>query len=174
MQSIALDELSSVKRVGRGPGVNGDPVLYNTLSREKEPVTETRIGLYVCGVTPYDTTHLGHAFTYTSFDVLVRYLRFLGREVTYVRNITDIDDDILLRAGIRDMDWKELGDREYAKFVNDMVGLNNLDAGARAAGDGAYSRDRRDRRRAVGERPGVRTRRLRLLRRQAVGPAFAD
>ena len=107
--------------------MNGDPVLYNTLSRVKEPLTETRIGLYVCGVTPYDTTHLGHAFTYTSFDVLVRYLRFLGRDVTYVRNITDIDDDILLRAGIRDMDWKELGDREYAKFVNDMVGLNNLE-----------------------------------------------
>ena len=103
-----------------------DPVLYNTLSREKEPLTDQRVGLYVCGVTPYDTTHLGHAFTYTAYDVLVRYLRFLGREVTYVRNVTDIDDDILLRARSREMDWKELGDREYAKFAADMEHLNNV------------------------------------------------
>jgi cysteinyl-tRNA synthetase len=100
--------------------------LYNTLSRRKEPVDEESVGIYVCGVTPYDTTHLGHAFTYTAFDVLIRYLRFLGRDVTYVRNITDIDDDILLRARSREMDWKELGDREYAKFAADMEHLNNL------------------------------------------------
>jgi len=103
-----------------------DPVLYNTRSGQKEPLTDDNIGIYVCGVTPYDTTHLGHAFTYTSFDALIRYLRFLGREVTYVRNVTDIDDDILLRAKMREMDWKELGDREYAKFVADMDRLNNL------------------------------------------------
>ncbi len=101
-------------------------VLYNTLSRQLEPLTDKRVGIYVCGVTPYDTTHLGHAFTYTSFDVLIRYLRFLGREVTYVRNVTDIDDDILLRARSREMDWKELGDRECAKFVADMEHLNNV------------------------------------------------
>jgi L-cysteine:1D-myo-inositol 2-amino-2-deoxy-alpha-D-glucopyranoside ligase len=103
-----------------------DPILYNTRSQRKEPLTDQQVGLYVCGVTPYDTTHLGHAFTYTSFDALIRYLRFLGREVTYVRNVTDIDDDILLRARSREMDWKELGDREYAKFVADMYRLNNL------------------------------------------------
>jgi cysteinyl-tRNA synthetase len=103
-----------------------DPVLFNTLSRQREPLTDDRVGIYVCGVTPYDTTHLGHAFTYTAFDVLIRYLRFLGREVTYVRNITDIDDDILLRARSREMHWKELGDREYAKFAADMDHLNNL------------------------------------------------
>ena len=103
-----------------------DPLLYNTLSREKEPLTDERVGIYVCGVTPYDTTHMGHAFTYTAFDVLIRYLRFLGREVTYVRNVTDIDDDILLRARSREMDWKELGDREYAKFAADMEHLNNV------------------------------------------------
>ena len=103
-----------------------DPVLYNTLTREKEPLSEQSVGIYVCGVTPYDTTHLGHAFTYTAFDVLIRYLRFLGRKVTYVRNVTDIDDDILLRARSREMHWKELGDREYAKFATDMEHLNNL------------------------------------------------
>jgi L-cysteine:1D-myo-inositol 2-amino-2-deoxy-alpha-D-glucopyranoside ligase len=103
-----------------------DPILYNTLTGEKQPLTEQGVGIYVCGVTPYDTTHLGHAFTYTAFDVLIRYLRFLGRHVTYVRNITDIDDDILLRARSREMHWKELGDREYAKFAADMEHLNNL------------------------------------------------
>ncbi len=103
-----------------------DIQLYNTLSRRKEPLTDESVGIYVCGVTPYDTTHLGHAFTYTAFDALIRYLRFLGRDVTYVRNITDIDDDILLRARSREMDWKELGDREYAKFAADMEHLNNL------------------------------------------------
>ena len=103
-----------------------DTLLYNTLTRLKEPLSDQIVGIYVCGVTPYDTTHLGHAFTYTAFDVLIRYLRFLGRDVTYVRNVTDIDDDILLRARSREMDWKELGDREYAKFVADMEHLNNL------------------------------------------------
>jgi len=103
-----------------------DPVLYNTLTREKEPLSDQSVGIYVCGVTPYDTTHLGHAFTYTAFDVLIRYLRFLGRKVTYVRNVTDIDDDILLRARSHEMHWKELGDREYAKFATDMEHLNNL------------------------------------------------
>ncbi len=103
-----------------------DPILYNTLTRKKEPLSDQSVGIYVCGVTPYDTTHLGHAFTYTAFDVLIRYLRFLGRDVTYVRNVTDIDDDILLRARSREMHWKELGDREYAKFMADMQHLNNL------------------------------------------------
>ena len=103
-----------------------DPVFYNTLACEKQPLSNETVGIYVCGVTPYDTTHLGHAFTYTAFDVLIRYLRFLGRNVTYVRNVTDIDDDILLRARSREMDWKELGDLEYAKFAADMEHLNNL------------------------------------------------
>jgi L-cysteine:1D-myo-inositol 2-amino-2-deoxy-alpha-D-glucopyranoside ligase len=105
---------------------NTDLLLYNTLSRQKESLVDQQVGIYVCGVTPYDTTHLGHAFTYTAFDALIRYLRFLGREVTYVRNITDIDDDILLRARSREIDWKELGDLEYAKFAADMDHLNNV------------------------------------------------
>ena len=74
--------------------------LYNSLSGRKEefrPVSE-RVGIYVCGITPYDITHLGHAFTYTIFDILVRYLRHLGYRVTYVQNLTDIDDDILNKA----------------------------------------------------------------------------
>lgn len=102
----------------------GDLFLYNTASYEKEHVEEKDIGVYVCGVTPYDTTHLGHAFTYVAFDVLTRYLRFAGRTVTHVRNITDIDDDILLRARSTGVDWRDLGDREYGKFAEDMLRLN--------------------------------------------------
>jgi len=104
--------------------VKGELFLYNTASHEVERVAEEEIGLYVCGITPYDTTHLGHAFTYVAFDVMVRFLRFVDRTVTYVRNITDIDDDILLRARSTRVDWKDLGDREYAKFAEDMRRLN--------------------------------------------------
>ncbi|MEK7248615.1 MAG: class I tRNA ligase family protein, partial [Chloroflexota bacterium] len=103
------------------------PRLYNTETRKLEDVTEQDVGIYVCGVTPYDTSHLGHAFTYTVFDVLIRYLRFLGRNVTYVQNVTDIDDDVLLRASRNQEDWKELGNREYASFRAAMTALGNLD-----------------------------------------------
>ena len=103
------------------------PRLYNTETRKLEVVSEQDIGVYVCGVTPYDTSHLGHAFTYTVFDVLIRYLRFLDRKVTYVQNVTDIDDDVLLRAARNQEDWKDLGNREYASFRAAMASLGNLD-----------------------------------------------
>lgn len=101
--------------------------LYNTESRRVGEVTEADVGLYVCGVTPYDTSHLGHAFTYIMFDVLTRFLRFCGRRVTYVQNVTDIDDDVLLRAGKLGVDWRALGNREYASFREQMSSLGNLD-----------------------------------------------
>jgi cysteinyl-tRNA synthetase len=100
--------------------------VYNSLSHKIDPVDDDPVGIYVCGVTPYDTTHIGHAFTYVIFDVLIRYLRFIGREVTYVRNVTDIDDDILMRSATRGINWKELGDTEFARFQEDMAALNNL------------------------------------------------
>ena len=105
----------------------GEPCIYNSLSRKEERLEAgSLIGLYVCGITPYDTTHLGHAFTFTAFDVLVRYLRFLGHRVTYVQNFTDVDDDILLRAGATEVDWKELGEEQTRKYMEDMKILNNL------------------------------------------------
>ncbi len=87
----------------------GELSVYNSLSRTQQRIEAagSSIGLYVCGITPYDTTHLGHAFTYTAFDVLVRYLRFLGHKVTYVQNITDVDDDLLLRAAAVGVGWKD-------------------------------------------------------------------
>lgn len=69
--------------------------LYNTMSRQKEvfkPKVDGRVGMYVCGVTAYDLSHIGHARVYVSFDVLYRYLRHLEYEVNYVRNFTDVDD----------------------------------------------------------------------------------
>ena len=100
--------------------------LYNTLSRQIETFTThgDSVGVYVCGITPYDATHLGHAFTYAALDVLIRYLEFQGRQVRYVQNVTDVDDDILRKAREIGDDWKELGDRWTARFVRDMIDLN--------------------------------------------------
>ncbi|MEK7534342.1 MAG: cysteine--tRNA ligase [Patescibacteria group bacterium] len=103
--------------------------LYNSLMRTKEkfiPNDNKKVKMYVCGITPYDTTHLGHAFTYVSFDVLVRYLQYKGYEVIYTQNVTDIDDDILLKAKQEDRDWRELGDFWTKKFLDDMKSLNVL------------------------------------------------
>ena len=91
-----------------------------------EPLGSGPIGLYVCGITPYDTTHLGHAFTYLVFDVLQRYLAYHGREVTYVQNLTDVDDDILRRARELNEDYLALGAHHADRFLADMAALNWL------------------------------------------------
>lgn len=98
--------------------------LYNSQSKRIETIADRRIGIYVCGITPYDTTHLGHAFTFITFDVLVRYLRFLGKKVKYVQNVTDIDDDILRKAKELSMNWRKLARVETEKFLSDMKKLN--------------------------------------------------
>lgn len=100
--------------------------LYNTLSQRLEPVTsdDGTMRMYVCGVTPYDTTHLGHAFTFVCFDTLARYLEFLGYHTITVQNVTDIDDDILKRAAQVGMAWDELARQETAKYQGDMAALN--------------------------------------------------
>jgi len=85
-----------------------------------------RVGLYVCGVTPYDTGHLGHAFTYVSFDVLHRYLEYLGHDVTYVQNLTDVDDDMLRKARETGEDYLALGNRWVTTFLTEMAALNWL------------------------------------------------
>jgi cysteinyl-tRNA synthetase len=100
--------------------------LYDTLSQSVKAfvVGEEPVTVYICGITPYDTTHLGHAFTYLSADVLIRYLEFLGHEVHYVQNVPDIDDDILRRAAEVREDWQALGNRWTAHFIRDMQALN--------------------------------------------------
>src|ERR671925_1131415 len=100
--------------------------LFNTLTQSIEPFVpiDDTVRIYVCGVTPYDTTHLGHAFTYVSFDTLMRYLEYSGYKVRYVQNVTDIDDDVLRKAKEIGMAWDELGRRETARFLRDMDALN--------------------------------------------------
>src|SRR3712207_2466497 len=100
--------------------------LFNTQTGRVERFTprDGAVGMYVCGVTPYDTTHVGHAFTFLTFDILARWLRYKGIDVTYVQNVTDIDDDILRKAKEVGVTWTELGDREIAKYLKDMEDLN--------------------------------------------------
>ncbi len=100
--------------------------LFNTLTQSIEDFVpiDTTVRLYVCGVTPYDVTHLGHAFTYMTFDTLIRYLEYTGYKVKYVQNVTDIDDDVLRKAHELGMTWDELGRRETERFLSDMDALN--------------------------------------------------
>ncbi|MFA5110113.1 MAG: cysteine--tRNA ligase [Desulfobaccales bacterium] len=100
--------------------------LYNTLSRRKEPfkpLTPGKVGFYACGVTVYDDSHLGHARSCVAFEVLVRYLRRRGLQVTWVRNFTDIDDKIIRRARDTGLSWKEVAERYIASFLEDMTAL---------------------------------------------------
>jgi L-cysteine:1D-myo-inositol 2-amino-2-deoxy-alpha-D-glucopyranoside ligase len=84
------------------------------------------VRMYVCGITPYDATHLGHAATYVAFDLVVRVLRDGGHEVRYVQNVTDVDDPLLERAGQTGQDWRDLADRETQLFREDMSALRVL------------------------------------------------
>ncbi len=104
--------------------------LYNTLTREKAPfvpLKEGCVGLYVCGITVYDLSHMGHARTYLSFDILVRYLRHLGYDVNYVRNITDVDDKIIARANENGETTDELTARTIAMMHEDFAAINLLE-----------------------------------------------
>jgi cysteinyl-tRNA synthetase len=103
--------------------------LFDARRAQKVPfrsIGDGPIGVYVCGVTPYDTGHLGHAFTYVSFDVLLRYLRYLGHEVVYVQNLTDVDDDLLRHARELGEDYLALGNRHMTTFLTEMAALNWL------------------------------------------------
>lgn len=99
--------------------------LYNSLSRKIEQFQpHGDIKFYTCGITPYDTTHLGHAFTYIVSDILIRFLESQDHKVIYVQNVTDIDDDILKRARREAQDWRILGNRWTRHFIEDMKLLN--------------------------------------------------
>ncbi len=97
--------------------------IYNSLTGKKEqfkPIIPGQVGLYVCGVTVYDFCHIGHARVFVVFDVVVRHLRALGFKVTYVRNITDVDDKIIERAGEQQRQVKDLTDEFIAAMHEDM------------------------------------------------------
>uniref|UniRef100_UPI0040574734 cysteine--tRNA ligase n=1 Tax=Candidatus Electronema sp. TaxID=2698783 RepID=UPI0040574734 len=105
--------------------------IYNTLTRKKEPLQPLEAGhvrLYVCGITSYDWCHIGHARSALVFDMAVRYLRWRGFQVTFVRNFTDIDDKIINRANEQGVDSKELAERFIDEFHTDMDALGVLRA----------------------------------------------
>ncbi|CAL0327192.1 unnamed protein product [Lupinus luteus] len=102
---------------------------YNTMSKKKEsfkPKLDSKVGMYVCGVTAYDLSHIGHARVYVNFDLLFRYFKHLGYEVCYVRNFTDVDDKIIARAKEVGEDPIGLSRRYCEEFCQDMVTLNCL------------------------------------------------
>ncbi|SBV94661.1 Cysteine--tRNA ligase [uncultured delta proteobacterium] len=97
--------------------------LYNSLSRKKEeftPVTPGKVSLYSCGITAYDLSHIGHARSAVVFDILVRYLRSLGYDVTFIRNFTDIEDKIINRANKEGVPWQQVVDTYITAFHDDM------------------------------------------------------
>jgi cysteinyl-tRNA synthetase len=100
--------------------------IYNTMTGKKEdfvPLLENRVGLYVCGVTVYDLSHIGHARSTIVFDTIYRYLRYRGYDVTYVRNFTDIDDKIIKRANDEGVDYKTITEKYIHEFNVDMGSL---------------------------------------------------
>ena len=105
--------------------------IYNTLGRQKEefiPVRPGKVHMYVCGITAYDYCHIGHARSALVFDALVRHLRHLGLEVTFVRNFTDVDDKIINRANKEGRDWQEVAQTYIDAFHKDMDRLGVLRA----------------------------------------------
>ncbi|KAJ8619958.1 hypothetical protein MRB53_028487 [Persea americana] len=106
-----------------------DFLLFNTMTKQKEvfkPKDPGKVGMYVCGVTAYDLSHIGHARVYVAFDVLYRYLKHLGYEVCYVRNFTDVDDKIITRANQLEEDPIKLSSRYCEEFLSDMAYLHCL------------------------------------------------
>src|SRR5690625_527932 len=101
-------------------------VFYSSSQRQISIATGATAGLYVCGITPYDATHMGHAATYVGFDLLVRAARDAGVDLHYVQNVTDIDDPLLERARDIGVDWRELAREQTELFFDDMVALRVL------------------------------------------------
>ncbi|KQX75769.1 cysteine--1-D-myo-inosityl 2-amino-2-deoxy-alpha-D-glucopyranoside ligase [Aeromicrobium sp. Root472D3] len=122
MRSWSSPEVPSLSDLGLGEG----PALsvHDTSSgaaRAVDPADTAR--LYVCGITPYDATHMGHAATYLTFDLMQRVWRDRGLDVTYTQNVTDVDDPLLERATATGVDWVELAERETQLFREDMTAL---------------------------------------------------
>ena len=111
--------------------------IYNTMKKKKEefvPLREGSVGMYACGVTVYDLSHIGHARALIVFDVIYRYLQYRGYEVTFVRNYTDIDDKIIKRAQEEGVTYKDISDRYIKEFDHDMdlLGLEKPTVSPRA------------------------------------------
>ncbi len=109
------------------PGTGSPLTLFDTSTGQIRPTAPGPTArMYVCGITPYDATHIGHANTYVAFDVINRVWADGGHEVLYVQNVTDIDDPLLERAVATGQDWRAIAERETALFREDMAALNVL------------------------------------------------
>jgi L-cysteine:1D-myo-inositol 2-amino-2-deoxy-alpha-D-glucopyranoside ligase len=105
-------------------GIGQIPRVFDTATAALQPsASGPDARMYVCGITPYDATHMGHAATYVAFDLLQRAWRDAGLTVTYVQNVTDVDDPLLERAQMLGQDWREIAARETALFRDDMAAL---------------------------------------------------
>ncbi|HPR03753.1 MAG TPA: class I tRNA ligase family protein, partial [Deltaproteobacteria bacterium] len=105
--------------------------VYNTPFKKKKPLVPlsgNKIGMYVCGVTVYDMCHIGHARSLMVFDIISRFLRRKGYDLTYVRNFTDIDDKIIARANALRSSYRDIADRYIDEFKTDMEILKVLPA----------------------------------------------
>ncbi|AEA33912.1 cysteine--tRNA ligase [Hippea maritima] len=101
--------------------------IYNTLGKRLEefkPIKNGKVGMYVCGVTVYDNCHIGHARSAVAFDVMYRYLKFKGYDVTFVKNFTDVDDKIINRANEEGVSCNEIAQRYIGEYYKDMYRLN--------------------------------------------------
>jgi L-cysteine:1D-myo-inositol 2-amino-2-deoxy-alpha-D-glucopyranoside ligase len=116
--SVALPEIS---------GVGLAPFLNDVASGKKiNPVVDAKASIYICGITPYDSTHIGHAATYVNFDLLKRVWLDAGFSVNHVQNVTDIDDPLFERATKIGTPWQEIANREMKRYADDMVALRVL------------------------------------------------
>ena len=109
------------------PGQAADPTIWDSAAKTKTIAAHGHLAtIYACGVTPYDATHIGHAATYIAWDLLIRSWLDSGHEVRYAQNVTDVDDPLLERANRDGEDWRELADREIARYRSDMAALRVL------------------------------------------------
>lgn len=105
--------------------------IYNTLTRQKEefkPINEGKVGIYVCGPTVYNYIHIGNARPICVFDVLRRFLQYIGYEVKFVQNFTDVDDKIIKKSIEDGVEAKEVSEKYIKEYLVDLHGLNALDA----------------------------------------------
>ncbi len=136
--------------------------LYDTATREVRdfvPLEEGKAGLYVCGLTVQSEPHVGHVRSGVNFDVLQRWLRHLGYDVTFIRNVTDIDDKILIKAAEQGRPWYNLAYAMHRELDRAYAALNVAPPDLRAGRDRSRAGDARADRRADHPRPRLRRRR---------------
>jgi L-cysteine:1D-myo-inositol 2-amino-2-deoxy-alpha-D-glucopyranoside ligase len=108
--------------------VNRSLLMFDSKTHQNNPIGQSnkKVQIYVCGITPYDSAHLGHAFTYLTFDLVIRTLNFIGKKTNYVQNITDIDDPLFERARQSGSNWQSIVESQLDVYRSDMSALNIL------------------------------------------------